>query len=272
MTTTATFSSRPAGITDSHVARYALIYLRQSSLSQVEHNVGSTARQYKAKDLAQEWGWPEDRIIVVDDDLGTSSTQAGKRRGFAHVLDLINRGQVGALFTVHADRLARNLLEFAQIVTLCEKHFVPLVIDGELKDLHETHDRLLTILLGVFVPIYIHTHNGLRTIDSRYVELAQTVGLSQWDFVRRVVLPGALPGFLLGLRFAVTGAWLSLVVVEQINSTSGIGYMMELARTYGQTDIIIVGLVVYGVLGLLSDAVVRLVQRRALSWRRTLAS
>jgi len=70
----------------------------------------------------------------------------------------------------------------------------------------------------------------------------------------------------------VTGAWLSLVVVEQINSTSGIGYMMELARTYGQTDIIIVGLVVYGALGLISDAVVRLIQRRALSWRRTLAS
>jgi sulfonate transport system permease protein len=132
--------------------------------------------------------------------------------------------------------------------------------------------KIVTILLGVFVPIYIHTHNGLRTIDARYVELAQTVGLSQWDFIRRVVLPGALPGFLLGLRFAVTGAWLSLVVVEQINSTSGIGYMMELARTYGQTDIIIVGLVLYGILGLLSDGVVRLIQRRALSWRRTLAA
>jgi sulfonate transport system permease protein len=131
--------------------------------------------------------------------------------------------------------------------------------------------KVVTILLGVFVPIYLHTHNGLRTIDSRYVELAQTVGLSHWAFVRRVVLPGALPGFLLGLRFAVTGAWLSLVVVEQINSTSGIGYMMELARTYGQTDIIIVGLVVYGVLGLLSDGAVRLIQRRALSWRRTLS-
>jgi sulfonate transport system permease protein len=132
--------------------------------------------------------------------------------------------------------------------------------------------KIVTILLGVFIPIYIHTHNGLRTIDARYVELAQTVGLSQWDFIRRVVLPGALPGFLLGLRFAVTGAWLSLVVVEQINSTSGIGYMMELARTYGQTDIIIVGLVLYGILGLLSDGAVRLIQRRALSWRRTLAS
>jgi sulfonate transport system permease protein len=131
--------------------------------------------------------------------------------------------------------------------------------------------KVTTITLGVFVPIYIHTHNGLRTIDSRYVELAQTVGLSRWDFIRRVVLPGALPGFLLGLRFAVTGAWLALVVVEQINSTSGIGYMMELARTYGQTDIIIVGLVLYGALGLLSDGAVRLIQRKALTWRRTLA-
>ncbi|MEU5002341.1 ABC transporter permease [Streptomyces sp. NPDC021622] len=131
--------------------------------------------------------------------------------------------------------------------------------------------KVITIALGVFVPVYIHTHNGLRTIDGRYAELAETVGLSRAGFLRHVVLPGALPGFLLGMRFAVTGAWLALVVVEQVNATSGIGYMMELARTYGQTDIIIVGLVVYGLLGLISDALVRLVERRALSWRRTLA-
>ena len=130
--------------------------------------------------------------------------------------------------------------------------------------------KITTITLGVFIPIYLHTHNGLRGIDSRYVELAETVGLSRIQFIRKVVLPGALPGFLLGLRFAVTGAWLSLVVVEQINSTKGIGYMMELARTYGQTEVIIVGLVVYGILGLTSDGIVRLIQRRALSWRRTL--
>ncbi|MFD7506480.1 ABC transporter permease [Streptomyces sp. NPDC059850] len=117
----------------------------------------------------------------------------------------------------------------------------------------------------------IHTHNGLRTIDSRYVELAETLGLSRPRFLLHIVLPGALPGFLLGMRFAVTTAWLALAVVEQVNATSGIGYMMGLARTYGQTDIIIVGLVVYGLLGLLSDALVRLVEREALSWRRTLA-
>jgi sulfonate transport system permease protein len=131
--------------------------------------------------------------------------------------------------------------------------------------------KVLTITLGVFVPIYLQTHAGLRGIDLRYVELAQTVGLSRAAFIRKVVLPGALPGFFLGLRFAVTGAWVSLVVVEQINATSGIGYMMELARTYGQTNIIVLGLAVYGILGLISDGAVRFLERKALSWQRTLA-
>nr|WP_314175648.1 ABC transporter permease [Streptomyces sp. DSM 40971] len=132
--------------------------------------------------------------------------------------------------------------------------------------------KVITVALAVFVPVYIHTHNGLRTIDSRYVELSETVGLNRRGFIRHVVLPGALPGFLLGMRFAVTAAWLTLVVVEQVNATSGLGYMMELARTYGQTEIIIVGLVVYGLLGLLSDGLVRYAERKVLSWRRTLAS
>ncbi|MFC4011386.1 ABC transporter permease [Nonomuraea purpurea] len=132
--------------------------------------------------------------------------------------------------------------------------------------------KVTVIAVGVLVPIYIHTHNGLRSIDSRYVELAETVDLRRGAFIRKVVLPGALPGFLLGMRFAVTTAWLFLVVAELINSTSGIGYMMDLARTYGQTDVILVGIVLYGLLGLFSDAGVRLIERRALSWRRTLAS
>ncbi|WP_369372509.1 ABC transporter permease [Promicromonospora sp. Populi] len=130
--------------------------------------------------------------------------------------------------------------------------------------------KVITIALGVFIPIYLHTHNGLRSIDKRYVELAETLRLGRHQFVTRVVLPGALPGFLLGLRFAVTGSLLALVVVEQVNGTAGIGYMMELARTYGQTEVILVGLVVYGVLGFTADWSVRLLQRKALSWRRTL--
>lgn len=132
--------------------------------------------------------------------------------------------------------------------------------------------KVVTIALGVMVPIYIHTHNGLRSIEGRYAELAETIGVSRAEFIRAVVLPGAMPGFLLGLRFAVTTALLALVVVEQVNSTSGIGHMITLASNYGQTDVIVVGLVVYAVLGLVADGSVRLIERKALSWRRTLAS
>ena len=132
--------------------------------------------------------------------------------------------------------------------------------------------KVLTIALAVFVPIYIHTHNGLRTIEGRYAELAETLGVSRIEFIRHVVLPGAMPGFLLGLRFAVTSSLLALVVVEVINATSGIGHMITLASNYGQTDIIVVGLVVYALLGVTADAVVRFIERKALSWRRTLAN
>lgn len=131
--------------------------------------------------------------------------------------------------------------------------------------------KVTAIALIVFVPIYIQTHDCLRGIDSKYLELAETLGVSQWSFIKNVVLPGALPGFLLGLRFAVTSSWLALVVVEQVNSTSGIGYMIELARTYGQTEVIVVGLALYAFLGLSSDALVRQLQKRVLRWRKTLA-
>jgi sulfonate transport system permease protein len=131
--------------------------------------------------------------------------------------------------------------------------------------------KLVVISLAATVQIYVQTHAGLRAIDARYVELAETLRLSRWQFIRYVALPGAVPHFLLGLRLAFTAVLLSLVVVEQINATSGIGYMMSLARSYGQTEIIVLGLVIYGVLGLSSDALLRFVERRALTWRRILS-
>ena len=131
--------------------------------------------------------------------------------------------------------------------------------------------KVTVIAISVFIPTYIQTHAALRGIDLKYLELSETLGLGRWTFIRRVVLPGALPGFLTGLRFGVMSAWLALVVVEQLNATSGIGYMINLARTYAQSDVILVGLVVYALLGLISDATVRLIEARLLTWRRTFA-
>lgn len=131
--------------------------------------------------------------------------------------------------------------------------------------------KATVIAVAVFYPVYIHTHNALRSIDLRYVELAETLRLSYAQFLRHIVLPGALPGFLLGLRFAIVGAWLSVIVVEQTNATRGIGYMVNLAINYAQTDVMLVGLVLYAALGVASDCSVRLLQGRLLSWQRTLA-
>jgi sulfonate transport system permease protein len=130
--------------------------------------------------------------------------------------------------------------------------------------------KIVTIALISMLPVYVNTHNGLRGIDGRYAELAETIGIGRGEFIRHVVLPGALPGFLLGMRFAVTSSLLGLVVVEQFNATSGVGHMMTLAEEYGQTDVLVVGLVIYGVFGFLADGAVRLAERRVLAWRRTL--
>jgi sulfonate transport system permease protein len=132
--------------------------------------------------------------------------------------------------------------------------------------------KVALIATSVFIPVYINTHAGLRGIDLRYVELARTVGLGPADFLRRIAIPGALPGFLTALRLAVTTCWTSLVVLEQINTTNGIGYLMNRARDYGQTDIMVVGLAVYALLGLVSDTAVRMLERRALSYRKVLGA
>jgi sulfonate transport system permease protein len=132
--------------------------------------------------------------------------------------------------------------------------------------------KVAIIAIVVYIPIYLNTHAALAGIDHRFVELGEVQGLSRLAFVRQIVIPGALPGFFVGLRLGVTGSWLGLVVLEQINATSGLGYMMFQAQNYGQSDVILVGLVVYGVFGLVSDSAVRLIERRVLSWRRTLSS
>jgi sulfonate transport system permease protein len=132
--------------------------------------------------------------------------------------------------------------------------------------------KIAIIATSVFVPIYINTHSALKGIDLRYVELARTLGLSRAEFVRHVALPGALPGFFTGLRLSVTTCWTALVVLEQINTTEGIGYLMSRARDYGQTDVMVVGLVIYAALGLASDLAVRVAERNALSYRKVLGS
>lgn len=132
--------------------------------------------------------------------------------------------------------------------------------------------KVFLIFTAVLIPVYINTHAALRGIDIGHVELARTLGLTRAEFIRHVALPGALPGFFVSLRLAVALCWTALVVLELVNTQTGIGYLMNRARDWGQTDIIVVGIMIYALLGLLSDALVRLIEARALSYRRALGS
>ncbi|RYZ10112.1 MAG: ABC transporter permease subunit [Myxococcales bacterium] len=127
--------------------------------------------------------------------------------------------------------------------------------------------KVALVALGTMFPIYLNTYAGIRGIDNKLVEAATTLRLSRAELIVHVILPGALPGALVGLRYSLGIAWLILVISEQINATAGIGYLMTNAREFLRTDIIVVGLVVYSLLGLLTDALVRALERRVLVWR-----
>jgi len=127
--------------------------------------------------------------------------------------------------------------------------------------------KLALIALGVAFPLYLNTLAGIRGIDRRTTEAATAMGLTWSQRIRHVIVPGALPQTLVGLRQSLGIAWLSLIVAETISAHSGLGYMINHARDFLQTDAIVVGLAVYALLGLATDAVVRHLEGRALAWR-----
>lgn len=127
--------------------------------------------------------------------------------------------------------------------------------------------KVALIVLGVAFPVYVNTYNAIRSLDPRHLELAAVLGLSRTARLRRIVLPGALAGFLVGLRLATSVAWLLLVFSEQLNARDGLGYLMIRAQTFFQSDVIVVCLVAYAALGLVSDVVVRALERRLLRWQ-----
>jgi sulfonate transport system permease protein len=129
--------------------------------------------------------------------------------------------------------------------------------------------KVILIALGAGIPVYINLFAGIRSVDPRLVEMAKVAGAGRWRLIRRVLLPGALPGALVGLRFALAYSVLGLVVAEQINASSGIGFMITQAQTYQRIDEMFLGLVIYAVLGLTGDQLVRILERVLLRWRPT---
>ncbi|KUR74530.1 ABC transporter permease [Novosphingobium sp. FSW06-99] len=127
--------------------------------------------------------------------------------------------------------------------------------------------KVALIAFASTFPVYLNLYSGIRSVDPRLIEGARSFGLSQAQLIRHVILPGAMPSLLVGLRYSLSIAILVLVVAEQINASAGLGYLINNARDFLRTDIIVVCLMVYAMLGLGADWLVRLIERRALVWR-----
>jgi sulfonate transport system permease protein len=126
--------------------------------------------------------------------------------------------------------------------------------------------KLFLIVVGVFFPIYVNTLHGIRSVDPKLIEMGRVYGLSHFELFGKIILPGALPSILVGLRYALGIMWLTLIVAETIASDNGIGFMTMNARDFLQTDVVLLGILLYAALGKIADSFTRLLERWLLRW------
>lgn len=151
-------------ITPSHLARNAVVYVRQSSKYQVFHNTASTARQYAMADVARQWGWPADRIITIDQDQGLSAGSSQKRKGFQELVAQTVLKRVGAIFALEVSRLAREDVDWQQLVKICAYADTLLVDESGVFVSGNLNDKIVLDVKGMFAVI------------ERYVLKARLVG------------------------------------------------------------------------------------------------
>ncbi len=126
--------------------------------------------------------------------------------------------------------------------------------------------RIFLVSLGVLFPIYINTFHGIRTVDPGLIEMGKVYGLNAWSLFWQIILPGAMPSILIGVRYALGIMWLVLIAAESITFDSGIGYMAMNAREFMQTDVVVLSILLYALLGKLADVSARFLERKLLSW------
>lgn len=159
-------------ITANHLSRLAIVYLRQSTPGQVEHNRESTDRQYSLVAKARDFGWPEDRVVVIDEDLGLSGSGVVERAGFARLTAEVVLGRVGLILGLEVSRLARNNAEWYRLIDFAGLRDT-LIGDGDgIYHPAQFNDRLLLGLKGTMSEAELHVlrarlNGGIRNKAER---------------------------------------------------------------------------------------------------------
>lgn len=226
--------------------------------------------------IGAQLGWISSRILPAPYDIGLSfAALAGSGELWHHLGISLQRalagfvvgGSIGLVlgFLTGTSHIAEKLLDTSMQMVRNVPHLAltPLVIlwfgIGE-------EAKLFLIALGVMFPIYLNTFHGIRSVDRQLIEMGKSYGLGRWALVREVILPGALPSILVGVRFSLGVMWLTLIVAESIATSSGIGYMAMNAREFFQTDVVVVAILLYALLGKLADVFARQLEQRWLPW------
>ncbi|MEK4299224.1 ABC transporter permease subunit [Oceanobacillus sp. FSL W8-0428] len=126
--------------------------------------------------------------------------------------------------------------------------------------------KIFLVAAGVMFPIYINTFSGIKNVDRKLIEMGKVYGMSKWQLFTNIILPGAMPNILVGIRYALGVTWISLIVAETIGAEGGIGYMATTAREFMQMDVVVLTIVLYAILGKLSDFIAKLCEQRLLKW------
>ncbi len=127
--------------------------------------------------------------------------------------------------------------------------------------------KVLLIALGAFFPLYLQTFLGLRNVDKKLYDVALILEFSRREQIMKLMIPAALPNILLGIRLALSAAWMCLVVAELLGADRGVGFMIQDARSFMQTDVVFVGIIIFALAGKISDSFVRLLENHLLKWQ-----
>jgi len=226
--------------------------------------------------LSSSLGWLSTRVLPAPLDVVTAGwTLAESGELWKHVKVSAGRaltglavgGGLGLAFGLLTGsvRWAETLLDstFQMVRNIPALAMIPLVI---LWFGIDESAKLFLIAVSVFFPIYLNTFHGIRNVDPGLIEMGRTYGLSRWQLYRQIILPGALSSILVGLRFSLGLMWVILIVAETISAQAGIGYLTMNAREFLQTDIVLVGILLYAALGKLADLFARGLEQYWLRW------
>ena len=126
--------------------------------------------------------------------------------------------------------------------------------------------KIFIIFIGAVFPIFLNTVDGVRTIDKKYFELAKVYETPKSQLIKKIIIPGALPSIMTGVRLGVGNAWVSVVAAEMIGATKGVGYMLSNGRSLSRSDIVILGMLLVGIFGKLMDDLLRWLRKKLIKW------